>query len=80
MPKQILVLTLVGLALLAGCDNSTGSTSLPEVNDRNCQLEKINQIEDKAARQDFTGQCSRRSIGIAPTEKPKNWLDLTDKE
>ncbi|GKT16300.1 entry exclusion lipoprotein TrbK [Acidovorax sp. SUPP2522] len=74
---------LVGLtaALLAGCDNKPATMPMPEVNDTNCQIETIRKIEDKAARETFAGLCSRRSPtggGIAPTEKPMNWLELAD--
>ena len=44
-------------------------------------IEKIKKIEDKATRETFAGLCSRRSRtggGIAPTEKPMNWLELAD--
>jgi entry exclusion lipoprotein TrbK len=70
-------LAVVLLALLAGCDNKPAVQTLPEVNDVNCQIEKIKQIKDKAARQEFAGQCSHRTSGIAPTKNPKNWLELT---
>lgn len=74
---------LVGLAaaLLAGCDNKPATLPMPVVNDTNCQIEKIKKIEDKATRETFAGLCSRRSPtggGIAPTEKPMNWLELAD--
>jgi entry exclusion lipoprotein TrbK len=74
---------LAGLAaaLLAGCDSKPATAPMPEVNDTNCQIETIKKIEDKATRETFAGLCSRRppaSGGIAPTEKPMNWLELTD--
>ena len=74
---------LVGLvvALLAGCDSKPTTQAMPEVNDANCQIEKIKKIEDKATRETIAGLCSRRSLtggGIAPTEKPMNWLELAD--
>lgn len=74
---------LVGLAaaLLAGCDNKPATLPMPVVDDTNCQIEKIKKIEDKATRETFAGLCSRRSPtggGIAPTEKPMNWLELAD--
>ncbi|WOI47103.1 entry exclusion lipoprotein TrbK [Acidovorax sp. BLS4] len=74
---------LVGLAaaLLAGCDNKPATLPMPVVDDTNCQLEKIKKIEDKATRETFAGLCSHRSPtggGIAPTEKPINWLELAD--
>lgn len=79
MKKPMIVLALAGLALLVGCDDGPVPIELPEVNDETCQLENIKQIEDQAARQAFAGQCSRRPAGIAPTEKPKDWLNLIDK-
>ena len=63
-------------ACLAGCDSAP--VPMPEVNDANCQFDKIMQIADEAMRREFGGRCSRRPGAIAPTEKPKNWLDLTD--
>lgn len=74
---------LVGLAaaLLTGCDNKPATLPMPVVDDTNCQIEKIKKIEDKATRETFAGLCSRRSPtggGIAPTEKPMNWLELAD--
>ncbi|WP_366953655.1 entry exclusion lipoprotein TrbK [Pseudomonas aeruginosa] len=41
----------------------------------------MKKIEDRATREKFAGLCSRRSPaagGIAPTEKPMNWLELAD--
>ena len=80
MRKKML---LVGLAaaLLAGCDNKPATLPMPVADDTNCQIEKIKKIEDKATRETFAGLCSRRSPtggGIAPTEKPMNWLELAD--
>lgn len=75
--KYMTTLAVVLVLLVAGCDNKPAVQSLPEVNDANCQIEKIKQIQDKAARQEFAGQCSRRTSGIAPTENPKNWLEFT---
>ncbi|MCC2594736.1 entry exclusion lipoprotein TrbK [Pusillimonas sp. MFBS29] len=79
MSKTLSILFLAAFVLLAGCNQQPSTVVLPEVNDQNCRLEINQQIKNKAARQEFAGQCSRRSIGIAPTVKPKNWLDLTDK-
>lgn len=79
MSKTLSISFLAAFALLAGCDQQSSKVALPEVNDQNCRLEMIQQIKNKAARQEFAGQCSRRPIGIAPTDKPKNWLDLTEK-
>jgi entry exclusion lipoprotein TrbK len=74
----ILIFAVLITAMLGGCDNKPASQALPAVNDTNCQIEMIKKIEDKTTREQFAGLCSRRSIGIAPTEKPKNWLDLSD--
>lgn len=79
MSKTLSISFLAAFVLLAGCDKQPSTVVLPEVNDQNCRLEIIQQIKSKAARQEFAGQCSRWLIGIAPTDKPKNWLDLTDK-
>jgi len=68
------------VVLLAGCDNRPSTQAMPEINDTNCQIDVIKKIEDKAARETFAGLCSRRpaGAGIAPTEKPLNWLELAD--
>ena len=79
--KKTMLLVGLTAALLAGCDNKPATMPMPEVNDTNCQIETIRKIEDKAARETFAGLCSRRSPtggGIAPTEKPMNWLELAD--
>jgi len=80
MKKTILLAGLV-VVLVAGCDNKSVIPPMPEVNDSNCQIEAIKKIEDRATREKFAGLCSRRSPsagGIAPTEKPLNWLELAD--
>lgn len=74
MKVRIALLAAFVAVGLAGCD----SAPLPEVNEANCQIDKIMQIADEATRREFGSQCSRRPGAIAPTEKPKNWLDLTD--
>lgn len=71
-----LPLLLLTLLVLAGCDDQPNTQAIPEVSDTNCTLEVINQIEDRAARAEFAGQCSRRSGAIQPTEQLKNWLEL----
>ena len=79
--KKTMLLVGLTAALLAGCDNKPATMPMPEVNDTNCQIETIRKIEDKATRETFAGLCSRRSPtggGIAPTEKPMNWLELAD--
>ena len=79
--KKMILLAGFTAALLAGCDNKPATVPMPVVDDTNCQLEKIKKIEDKATRETFAGLCSRRPTsggGIAPTEKPVNWLELAD--
>jgi len=71
-----LPLLLLTLLALAGCDDQPNTQAISEVSDANCTQEVINQIEDRAARAEFAGQCSRRSGAIQPTEQPKNWLEL----
>ena len=71
--RPLLLLTLLALA---GCDDQPNTQAIPEVSDANCTLEVINQIEDRVARAEFAGHCSRRSGAIQPTEQPKNWLEL----
>lgn len=68
-------------AMLAGCDNKPTTPAMPEVNIANCKIEEIQKIPDRTTRETFAGLCSRRSpttSGIAPTEKPLNWLELAD--
>lgn len=80
MKKTMLLAGLVAV-LVAGCDNKPAIPPMPEVNETNCQIEAIKKIEDRATREKFAGQCSRRSPaagGIAPTGKPMNWLELAD--
>ena len=80
MKKAMLLAGLV-LVLVAGCDNKPAIPPMPEVNDTNCQIEAIKKIKDRATREKFAGLCSHRSLasgGIAPTEKPMNWLELAD--
>ena len=80
MKKTMLLAGLV-VVLVVGCDNKPAVPPMPEVNDTNCQIEAIKKIEDRATREKFAGLCSRRSPtagGIAPTEKPMNWLELAD--
>lgn len=80
MKKTMLLAGLV-VVLVAGCDNKPVIPPMPEINDSNCQIEAIKKIEDRATREKFAGLCSRRSPsagGIAPTEKPLNWLELAD--
>ena len=80
MKKTMLLAGLVAV-LVAACDNKPAIPPMPEVNDINCQIEAIKKIEDRATREKFAGQCSRRlpaGGGIAPTEKPMNWLELAD--
>jgi entry exclusion lipoprotein TrbK len=76
---NVLMLAALIAATLTGCNGRPGA-AMPEVNDENCQIEKIKQIEDKETREAFAGLCAHRSVGIAPTKKPKNWLDLTDQK
>ncbi|CUR81633.1 entry exclusion lipoprotein TrbK [Brucella intermedia] len=75
MRKSTVVLTAILVALVAGCDNKQPA-QMPEVNAENCTLDRIQKIEDRATREQFAGACSRRSGAIAPTENPKNWLEV----
>lgn len=63
--------------LLTGCENKPVQQAMPEVNDKNCQIENIRKIEDKAMREQFAGLCARRPGRIAPSDKPKNWLEFS---
>jgi len=80
MKKTMLLVGLVAM-LATGCDSKPAIPPMPEVNDTNCRIEAIKKIEDRATREKFAGLCSRRlsaTGGIAPTEKPMNWLELAD--
>lgn len=74
MKMKITLMAAFVAAGLTGC----GREPMPEVNDENCQINKILQIEDEATRREFGSLCSRRIRAISPTEKPMNWLDLID--
>ncbi len=75
-----LPLLLLTLLALAGCDDQPSTQAIPEISDANCTLEVINQIQDRTARAEFAGQCSRRSGAIQHTEQPKNWLELNSSQ
>lgn len=77
MNKKHTATLAVALLALAGCDNKPVVQPLPEINDANCQVEKIKQIGNEASRQEFAGKCSRRTSGTARTEHPKNWLEFS---
>ena len=74
MKTRTILMASAIAAVLAGCDNRPATSTMPEVNNENCQLEKIKQIEDKSTRQEFAGMCSRRSVGpnTLPAN-PKKW-------
>ncbi|TXI28408.1 MAG: entry exclusion lipoprotein TrbK [Aquipseudomonas alcaligenes] len=59
-------LLIASLALqLSGCfDSEPEVVKLPEVNDLNCQPSEIAKIEPMKARQEFSGQCSRRGTNV----------------
>lgn len=80
MQKTLLTAAVLAV-LLAGCEKKPAAPVMPEVSDAHCQISKIMEIKDKATRETFAGKCAHRSPtggGIAPTENPKNWLDLID--
>jgi entry exclusion lipoprotein TrbK len=70
--KLPLILAAVIAALLTGCDKAPAT--MPEVNDANCQIDTIKQIEDEATRREFGSLCSRRPVGpdTLPAN-PKKW-------
>lgn len=79
--NKFIIPMLVGITLaIVGCDNTPPAPTMPEVNDANCQMAEIMKIQDQATRETFAGLCSRRPAGsgIAPTEQPLNWLELTE--
>ena len=76
--NNALIFVAIVAALVVGCDNKPDKQPIQEVNDENCKIEVIKQIEDKETREQFAGRCSRRPVGIVPTKKPKNWLELTN--
>ncbi|MFC8752896.1 entry exclusion lipoprotein TrbK [Pseudomonas oryzihabitans] len=79
--NKMMLLAGFAATTLGGCDNKPPVLPMPEVDEKNCQIEVIKNIDDKPTRETFAGLCSRRSPeagGIAPTEKPLNWLELAD--
>ncbi|CAD0362199.1 entry exclusion lipoprotein TrbK [Xanthomonas hortorum] len=74
MKKLMALLTVLLVALVAGCDNKQPAP-MPEVNAENCAPDRIQKIEDRPTREQIAGACSRRSV-IAPTQNPKNWLEV----
>nr|WP_145549805.1 entry exclusion lipoprotein TrbK [Variovorax boronicumulans] len=47
------VLLCLAVVILGGCDSKPPAATAREVNDRNCQIEEIKNIEDKAMRETF---------------------------
>lgn len=74
MKKNRILLAASLAAFLVGCDDNPPN-ELPEVSAENCTLDRIQKIEDRTTREQFAGACSRRPV-IAPTENPKNWLEV----
>lgn len=71
----------VAASVIAGCSNDNTAGQIPDVNEKNCQLDVIAGISNKARREEFAGRCSRAPLGtggMSPTERPVNWLDLID--
>lgn len=71
--KAVSALLLGGaISLLSGCfDDDPKAVVLPEVNDANCKPAVIKNIEPQSARQQFSGECSRR--GTVRTSPAKEW-------
>ncbi len=70
---KIKIVLLTAFMAVAGCNSAS---SMPEVNDENCKLDNIKQMEDNPMRKEFAGRCARESPDtIAPTKNPKNWLE-----
>ena len=72
MNVRIVLWAAFAAAGLAGCDSAP--VPMPAVNDANCQIDKIMQIEDEATRREFGSRCSRRPVGpdTLPAN-PKKW-------
>lgn len=67
-----LFMAAVTAALLSGCDKAPATT--PEVNEANCQIDKIKQIEDETTRREFGSLCFRRPVGPGTLPaNPKKW-------
>ncbi|MBP9806424.1 MAG: entry exclusion lipoprotein TrbK [Candidatus Accumulibacter sp.] len=68
----LLVLATFLAALFSACSPDTSRKAMPTVNDENCKSEKIAQIEDKGAREQFSSACLRRGPEFKPSPK-KEW-------
>mgnify|MGYP001157929599 FL=1 len=68
------LLTLAALVatLISACSPEPPKQEMPAVNDENCKPEKIAQVEDKGAREQFASACLRRGPGFQPSPK-KEW-------
>jgi entry exclusion lipoprotein TrbK len=62
----------VALMALASCSQEPAVQPMPEVNDANCNDDKISEsIKNKAMRQEFEHQCITR--GTFKPSKPRAW-------
>ena len=68
----LLVLATLLVALFSACSPDTSRKEMPTVNDENCKPEKIAQVENKEAREQFVSACLRRGPGFKPSPK-KEW-------
>jgi len=68
------LLTLAALVatLISACSPEAPRKEMPAVSDENCKPEKIAQVEDKGAREQFASACLRRGPGFQPSPK-KEW-------
>lgn len=79
--KVIKILICAAEISLIGCDNQAATQVMPEVNDSNCRIERIQKIDNKIMRENFASKCSRRTLirgENSASSKPINWLELAD--
>lgn len=67
------ILLVVVVILLASCGRAPAPApeTLPEVNEANCSLERINSLRDPAIKQQFAAACARR--GTYQPSAPRTW-------
>ncbi|MDF5921843.1 entry exclusion lipoprotein TrbK [Pseudomonas aeruginosa] len=70
--KPTMLLAGLVVALLAGCDSKPATQAMPEVNDANCQIEKIKRSRTRR-RAKLSPGCARAGRGpAAASPRPRS--------